>query len=112
MAGIRGGDDVSKAAFYYGMGIMGMIAGFGLGSTAMNKVALLVGAGALYYANELNPVVHIQPTAELQEEIDAFREGIPSAPAMPFGYDPFRSPPPPPPAGRSAAFGGMGAAYA
>jgi len=81
-------DDTTKAAFFYGMGIMGAIAGVGLGSTAPNKVALLLGLGSLWYANTLNPVVDVTPRPELQESIDQARSRIPfvgtgRAPAAP-----------------------------
>lgn len=70
-------EDTTKAAFYYGLGIMGVIAGVGWGSTANNKVALVTGIGSLLYANHLHPVVDVRPRPELQESIDEARGQIP-----------------------------------
>jgi hypothetical protein len=73
--------DTNKAAFFFGVGVMGVLAGFGFGSTATNKVALLVGAGSLAYANYLAPMVDVSPRAELTE---SWQESVPSIPSIPF----------------------------
>lgn len=70
-------DDQTKAAFFYGAGIMGAIAGVGLGGSSPNKGALLLGIGSLLYANHLNPVVDVRPRPELQESIDDARGRVP-----------------------------------
>ncbi len=52
---------VAKASFLLGVGVMGLLAGLGVGGKSPNKAALVVGAGALVYANYLNPVLKTDP---------------------------------------------------
>lgn len=56
-----------EASFFFGAGLMGIFAGLGFGSTASNKWALLLGAGSLFYANSLYPVVDVAPRQELTD---------------------------------------------
>ena len=73
-------DTYNRASFFFGMGVMGVLAGFGLGSKAPNKLALLLGAGSLFYANHLVPMIEFTPRPELSE---AWEETMPSMPSMP-----------------------------
>jgi len=73
-------DTTQRAAFFFGMGIMGVLAGFGFGSKAPNKLALLIGAGSLFYANYLTPMVEFQASPELQESWEDLPRQIPSIP--------------------------------
>jgi hypothetical protein len=66
------------ASFLYGAGIMGALAGFGFGSKAPNKWALILGAAMLWRANQLKPVVDIQARPELAESLDRARESVTS----------------------------------
>jgi hypothetical protein len=67
----------NDAGFFFGVGLMGVLAGFGIGGKSPNKWALLVGAGALFRANQLNPLVDITPTDELYDQ-------LPDLPSLPF----------------------------
>lgn len=67
----------TQAAFYYGLGAMGVLAGLGLGSKCPNKVALLVGVGSLFYANHLSPVLEIGARPELTESYQQARRRLP-----------------------------------
>ena len=68
------------AGFFFGAGLMGVAAGLGFGSKSPNKWALLLGLGALYRANTLNPVVDISPRQE-------FYDALPDAPSFPTVED-------------------------
>jgi hypothetical protein len=69
----------TRSAFFFGMGVMGVLAGFGLGGTHPNKLALLIGAGSLFYANHLTPLVDVSPRGNLTDSW----ESIPGMPDMP-----------------------------
>ena len=57
---------IGRAAFFLGIGVMGGICGLGLGSKEPNKLALMVSAGSLIYANYLNPVFKPEPAVARQ----------------------------------------------
>lgn len=67
-------------AFFFGAGLMGVLAGFGIGSKSPNKWALLLGAAALFRANQLHPIVDITPREE-------FYQQLPDAPSLPSVQD-------------------------
>jgi hypothetical protein len=69
--------------FFFGAGLMGVAAGLGFGSKSPNKWALLLGLGALWRANKLNPVVDITPRPEFYEQLP----DVPSLPSLPTAQD-------------------------
>lgn len=68
-----------RAAFFLGAGIMGVGSGLGIGGTAPNKWALLIGVGSLLYANELYPMVDWKARPELSENLPS----LPDLPSVP-----------------------------
>ena len=66
--------------FFFGVGLMGVLAGFGIGGKAPNKWALLLGAASLFRANQLYPVIDISPREE-------FYQQLPDMPSMPTFQD-------------------------
>ena len=70
----------NDAGFFFGAGLMGVIAGVGCGSKSPNKWALIFGLGALYRANTLNPLVDITPR-------DEFWDQLPDLPSLPTAQD-------------------------
>jgi hypothetical protein len=67
---------MDDAGFFFGAGLMGVVAGLGLGGSSPNKWALILGLGALYRANTLHPVVDISPR-------DEFYEALPDSSSFP-----------------------------
>lgn len=65
---------IGRAAFFLGVGVMGAIAGMGIGSKSPNKLALLISAGSLIYANHLNPV--FKPDPHVQEQFRQVGEDV------------------------------------
>jgi hypothetical protein len=66
--------------FFFGAGLMGVLAGFGIGGKSPNKWALVLGALALWRANSLNPLVDISPREE-------FFDQLPDMPSLPTFQD-------------------------
>ena len=66
--------------FFFGVGLMGVLTGFGIGSKAPNKWALLLGAAALFRANQLYPIIDITPREE-------FYQQLPNVPSLPTFQD-------------------------
>jgi hypothetical protein len=66
--------------FFFGLGLMGVVAGFGIGGKSPNKWALLLGVAALFRANQLNPIVDISPRPE-------FYQQLPEVPSLPTAQD-------------------------
>jgi hypothetical protein len=66
-------NDQDKAGFYYGAGLVGMLAGVGL---LEKKWALLLGLGALYMGHKARPVVEV-------EALPGWRDVLPEAPELP-----------------------------
>lgn len=70
----------NDAGFFFGVGLMGVLAGFGIGGKSPNKWALMIGAASLFRANQLNPLVDITPREE-------FYEQLPDLPSFPTFQD-------------------------
>jgi hypothetical protein len=66
--------------FFFGLGLMGVVAGFGIGGKSPNKWALIAGALALFRANQLHPIVDISPREE-------FYQQLPEVPSLPTVQD-------------------------
>jgi len=68
----------NDAGFFFGAGLMGVLAGFGIGGKSPNKWALLLGAAALFRANSLHPLVDITPREDLYNQLP----DLPSVPTV------------------------------
>lgn len=58
---------MNQADFLYGAGLMGVLAGIGIGSDKANKLALLLGGAALFFAHQERPLIDVSSRPELEE---------------------------------------------
>lgn len=76
---------MNQADFLYGAGLMGVLAGIGIGSKhGGNKLALLLGGAALFFAHQEKPLIDIAPRPELEDA----RRSLPT-PSIPDLPNPF-----------------------
>ena len=71
---------MNQADFLYGAGLMGILAGIGIGSDKANKLALLLGGAALFFAHQERPLIDVGARPELDEATRGLRPKIPSIP--------------------------------
>ena len=77
---------MNRADFLYGAGLMGVLAGVGIGAKGGNKLALFLGGAALFFAHQERPLIDIAARPEL----DDVQRGLPK-PSIPNIPNPFSS---------------------